>query len=74
MMSKISNLPRELIDWVFHYSPSVTAVNATLALDLEPWDNDDQLGALYRAIFKTDQWLIQITEELDANLLELGQR
>jgi hypothetical protein len=50
----------------------VTAVNATLALGLEPWDNDDQPGALYCAIFKTDQWLIKITEELGANPFVIG--
>ena len=54
MMSKIPNLPRELIDQVFHYSPSVTAVNATLALGLELWDSGGRPGALQRAIFKTD--------------------
>lgn len=70
-MPTLSKLPRELIDRIFHYSPSVSTANATLAFGFEPRKTDELHGALWRAIFKSDQWLNKITE-IGANPVLIG--
>ncbi|KAL4887977.1 hypothetical protein BDV59DRAFT_211587 [Aspergillus ambiguus] len=65
-------LPREMIDRILFFTPTLPRGALLSTLGLKPRNLDGQQILLWSTIFKDDQWLKKVTEEEKARLVLIG--
>lgn len=64
--------PREVLDRVSFFTPTLSRDNLFDSLRLRPWKSDRQQMSLWSNIFRNDEWLEEVTDKGHARLVLIG--
>lgn len=70
----IMRFPREVIDRICSFLPTLSRGAFLSGLNLQPWESDRQQMLLWSSIFKNDQWLTEVTEKDTGKLVLIGSQ
>jgi hypothetical protein len=54
--------PRDVIDYIYSFLPTLSRGRFLPSLTLEPYESDREQILLWSTIFKNEQWLAEVTE------------